>query len=475
MNTLISFNPFNKNLEKIVPDDLAVLRNVAEGWYIEYKGQLVSLKSIGKSISAFANHYGGWLFYGIEEANDGSKTAGNFPGLDQSEVASLIEQIRNAVKDVINPSPYYEYKILTGPSTQIGLPDNKSVVLVLIPSGPNAPYIHSDGRIYRRVADSSDPKQETDRFILDQLWQRGQNSQAKLASFLQTKLTLSKGEDEVSYFELFLLPDPLGASGQRSNLTFDQFVELMTDTATPGVSILCDNIYTMADGFIGRQISTNDPYNLVSTWRHYRNGFSVVSSPFSSTLIDGISDGGWLYGYKHEIAFLKLIRDRRHSSSYLLDINQLLLVVMGTINQQRLLMEYGGIKGPLYAKAVFRNIWRRIPFLDTERYIRLVSKLGFPIIQFTDIFAPSDTTFDSLVLIPENEKQDEEKQDKNEPVLSQARSAGYILGPILNAVGVSIKAVLPDESDNEDDEFEWWEAALLRTPNVIKHRAGLSI
>ncbi|MCP4607571.1 MAG: ATP-binding protein [Planctomycetes bacterium] len=468
MNALVSFNPFNKTLEKLVPDDLAVLREVAEGWYIEYKGQLVRVKSIAKSISAFANHYGGWLFYGIEEADDGSNTAGSFPGLDQSDVTLLIEQIRNAVKDVINPSPYYEYKILTGPSAEIGLPNNKSVVVVTIPSGPNAPYIHSDGRIYRRVADSSDPKPETDRFILDQLWQRGQKSQAQLASFLQTELILSKGEDELSYFELFLLPDPLGAAGQHSNLTFDQFVELMTDTTIPGTSVPCDNFYTMAGGFIGRQISTNDPYNLVFTWRHYTNGFSVVSVPFASAPIDTIEIGGWLHGYEQETTLLKLIPSRRHSTSHLLDINQLLLVIVGAINQQRRLMELGGIRGPLYAKAALRNIWRRIPFLDTERYIRLVSEYGFPVIQFTEEFAPRGTTFDSLVLIPENDMKNDRVQDTNELGRNQGWRAAHILGQILNAVGLSIKAVLPDE-DEKDQEFEWWNAA-LRAPNVGKHR-----
>lgn len=453
-------------------DNLAILRNVAEGWYVEYKSQIVPVKSIAKSIAAFANHYGGWLFYGIGEANDGSNTAGDFPGLDQGEVELLIERIRNAAKDVVNPSPYYEYKILTGPCAEIGLPDNKSVVVILIPSGPNAPYIHSDGRIYRRIADSSDPKPETDRFILDQLWQRGQSSQAKLTSFLQTELTLSKGEDETCYIELFFLPDPLGASGQRSNLKFAKFIELMTDTTTPGISVLCDNFYTMADGFVGRDVNINNPYNLVLTWRHFRNGFSVISVPFSSTLIGEIRSGGWLHGYEQENAFVQLIQDRRHNDSYLLDINQLLFMVMGIITQQRRLMEHGDIKGPLYAKAVLRNIWRRVPFLDTERYIRQISEHGLPVIQFSEEFAPPGTTFDSLVLIPENDTEDDETQDENEPIRNQARSASYILGYILNAIGIPIKTILPDEDDSEDNELEWWNAA-QRTPDVSKHRAQL--
>lgn len=465
MNNIIPFNPFNKSLKEIIPSDLVVLRDVVEGWYIEYKSQIVPTSSIAKSLAAFANHYGGWLFYGIKEAQDGSNKAGDFLGLDPNEVVLLVERIRNAAKDCINPAPYYEFEILEGPCDEIGLSNNKSIVVVLIPNGPNAPYINSDGRIYRRVADASDPKPETDRFILDQLWQRGQKSQATLASFLQTEATLSEGEGEVSYMDLFLLPDPLGATGQRSDLTFNQFVEFLSDTKAP-VNHVYDNFFPMADGFIGRDVNTNDPYNLVSTWKHYKNGFSVISMPFPSALIGEITDGGWLHGYEQEASFIQLAHKKKHSASQLLDINQVLFFVMSAINQQRYLMEHGKIKGPLYAKAVLRNIWRRVPFLDTENYIQLIAKHGFPIIQFDKEFAPYGTTFDSLVLIPENNAEDE-----NDPIDSQATSAVYILVPILNALGISVRAVL-SESEEELTIAEWWRAT-LRVSNVNKHRAGL--
>ena len=472
MNDLVSFNPFNKKLEEIIPDDLAILRSVTEGWYVEYKGQIVSVKSIAKSIAAFANHYGGWLFYGIEESSDGSNTAGSFPGLDQSKIVLLIERIRNAAKDVVNPSPYYEYEILTGPCAEIGLPDNRSIVVVLIPSSPNSPHIHADGRIYRRIADASDPRSETDRFILDQLWQRGQNSQEKLATFLQDEPVLSKGEDETSYIELYLLPDPLGAARQRTDLTFDLFTKLMTDTSTPGLSFLCDNFFPMANGFIGRDVNTNDPYNLVSTWKHYNNGFSIVSLPFSSSRIGSITYGGWLHGYDQEFSFLQLMKESSHKTSYLLDVNPVLFSITGAIAQQRRLMKHGNIKGSLYAKAVLRNIWRRIPFLDTKKYISLISEQGFPIIQFTEEFAPYGTTFDSLVWIPEVDSEDNSTHPDTDLIIIQVGSAARIISHILNALGIATKAAFPIQDNNGNNEFEWWNAS-FRINEVAKHRAKL--
>ena len=282
MAVVLPFNPFGKDLAKIEAGDLSVLRGVAEGWYIEYKGDLVPQKNIAKSVSAFANHYGGWLFYGVQGARDGSNTAGSFQGLSKADVATLIQRIRNAAIDSINPAPYYDHKILVGPCDEIDLPPERHIVIVQVPSGPDAPYIHMDGRIYRRIADVSDPEHETDRFILDQLWQRRQRAQERLAAFLQTEPELSEGEANIPYLQLFLLPDPLGASRQRSTIKLDKFIKLLSDPTTPGLSIPCDNFFSMADGLIGRQIGNGDPYHLSITWKHYFNGSSTILIPLSS-------------------------------------------------------------------------------------------------------------------------------------------------------------------------------------------------
>ena len=72
MNPL-RYNPFSKHLDDLEPSDLSILRDVAEGWYVEYKIAVPSPNSIAKSISSFANTYGGWLFYGVAESHDGRR------------------------------------------------------------------------------------------------------------------------------------------------------------------------------------------------------------------------------------------------------------------------------------------------------------------------------------------------------------------------------------------------------------------
>ena len=80
-------NKFKKRLEDIVADDLEVLKETAEGWYVEYKRELVRARAIAKSVTSFANQYGGWLFIGVDENEE--RKAGTFPGVLVSESSSL--------------------------------------------------------------------------------------------------------------------------------------------------------------------------------------------------------------------------------------------------------------------------------------------------------------------------------------------------------------------------------------------------
>jgi len=48
------YSPFQKELSKLQPHDLAQLREASEGWYIEYKQEAPNASTIAKSISALA-------------------------------------------------------------------------------------------------------------------------------------------------------------------------------------------------------------------------------------------------------------------------------------------------------------------------------------------------------------------------------------------------------------------------------------
>ena len=72
------YNPFGKIIREIDTGDLSTLRDVSEGWYVEYKSEVPDAPSIAKSISALANTYGGWIFYGIDETDSSEKKGRQF-------------------------------------------------------------------------------------------------------------------------------------------------------------------------------------------------------------------------------------------------------------------------------------------------------------------------------------------------------------------------------------------------------------
>jgi predicted HTH transcriptional regulator len=182
-----AYSPFGRELEEIQPSDLAVLKTVSEGWYIEYKEMFPGQASVAKSISAFANTYGGWLFYGIKESSDGERSAGAFPGIDVQTAATNDQQIRQAATEKINPIPYFVTRVLRGPDPSIGLAPDKAIIMVYVPQGVDAPYLHATGRIYTRVGDASEPTYITDRHTLDLLTARSEKTKSKFTQFVHSR------------------------------------------------------------------------------------------------------------------------------------------------------------------------------------------------------------------------------------------------------------------------------------------------
>ena len=45
--------PFDKDISDLLAEDLEGLRQVHEGWYVEYKAEAISPRQIAKGLSAF--------------------------------------------------------------------------------------------------------------------------------------------------------------------------------------------------------------------------------------------------------------------------------------------------------------------------------------------------------------------------------------------------------------------------------------
>lgn len=190
------YTPFPvKEISQIAAVDLETLSTVNEGWYIEYKRELPNQSAIAKSISALANTYGGWFFVGVAQLSESQNVAGSCPGLPRADIDAALQKIRQSVAEHLNPAPHFEYQVVWGPNEAMQLPANYGVVCVEVNQGPRAPHVHSSGRIFRRVADSSEPIFENDRHQLDLLWDRRQKIDDEYKAWIEREPELSKSDE----------------------------------------------------------------------------------------------------------------------------------------------------------------------------------------------------------------------------------------------------------------------------------------
>lgn len=391
-----SYNPFNKPFREIQVADLQMLSSVSEGWYVEYKGQIPSAESIGKSISSFANQYGGWLFYGIDADSNGNNLPTSYPGIGVDEWSRVQDRLSSAASAHIAPVPFFESRFLQGPVDEIGLGFGRGIVVVYVPRGIDAPFVHSSGRIYRRVADQSTPVPENDRSALDQLWRRRDKAREDLREFLLQGPELSKGESEWPRLSIYFFSDPLGDRGYRSNLDVEGFREVAQSVDERHFDFSLDSVFSGTDSFFGRQCAGNNGAGFCPILRHYFDGTTVASLPIRTYPLDGAQGRRELLRYVNGQRFLDLLTERGMGRVNWFDLNILLALYVGAYVKHRKLCERGGIVAPTFTKSRFSSLWRKVPFVDAASYLSALEANGIPLIQEDEIWSPPTLEIDSF-------------------------------------------------------------------------------
>ena len=393
------FTPFDKEHDELSAGDLESLRDVSEGWYVEYKSQLPRTRDLAKSLSSFANQYGGWLFLGVDEIHD-SSTAGTCPGIDNDKIPEVLESLRNAAKDIVRPQVIYQHRVLEGPVETIGLSSNRSVVVVRVPEGSNTPYIHNDGRIYIRIGDSSTPT--TDKATFDLLYRRGEDRRSYLTALIEKSPELSNDEEDNSYLHLSILSDPYQTLGYWYQGSYSDFCTVMN-----GDSIPFDNIFTAPEGFVARQVAMNNRYNRLLTWEFSRNCNSFVTIPIptlplknSDAILASDLAASW-QPYSIGVKFWTSLVSKGLEESRILNLNLLLPLVGAIVSRHRRIVGTANVRGPFYIKGRIENVWRTIPFIDICEYMTHVEKFDFPVVQASDLMVPIGTSLDTFVVSPE--------------------------------------------------------------------------
>ena len=395
------YTPFDVDLYDVTESHLSGLRNVAEGWFVEYKSEVPKPRALARSLASFANRHGGWLFLGVQE-NSRDNTAASFRGLRDTDVPDVVEQLRNAAKDLIQPTAPFFHHTLRGPLSGIDLQSERSIVIVRVPEGASPPYVHNDGRIYIRTGDSSSPVFANDRTTLDLLHRKAENKAAMLEDLIYRSPAASEAEKNTTYINLALCSDPFQVLGHWYSGSFTEFATVMKDSPLP-----FDNIYTSQDGFVARQTFGNERYKRLFTWEFSRTCNSFVTVPLSTLQVPPTRfDGSFYYldewsQYDNGEEFVSRLAEKDLRFTRILNLNMLVTLIGGIIARHCSLAGLARVKGPFYVKARIENAWRVVPFIDTSEYVSHIETFGVPVVQDSDLTAPLGDWPEGFIAIPE--------------------------------------------------------------------------
>lgn len=376
------YNPFSaKDLADLRAGDLSVLKEVTEGWYIEYKEQLSNAKTIAKSVSSFSNTYGGWLIYGVEE-DETTNTAKSFPGLPKADLDKSLKRIQQSVAANMNPASYFETKVLNGPEPSIKLAKDRMVLCVHVPKSNDTPHVHSNGCIYRRVGAGSEPQPETDRHQLDMLWGRKRELDKEYAQWIAREPELSKGEAARPYLRLLLEGDLFRLEGKKWDLSIDSIMSTLNDPNS-GMTLPIEACFPCDRGMVARQTSSLARHgDFALTWIIGSGLRCEVWVPINVFLIDepDFFFSKELENYKGSDRFLQILQNARATNARILDLNQLFDILLAISGKYLALLDANGTsRKEIHAKVMLGGLWRSVPFLDSEIILDRFEKYGLPL------------------------------------------------------------------------------------------------
>ena len=437
---MTSYSPFDKPVSELESVDLAVLREVPESWHVEYKLAINDAKTLAKALGALANTYGGWLIIGVKEDNGAENMVQEFPGLTDEELSLLLQRLGSSINAHLRPVPHYEHRVLKGPCEEIGLSNDKAIVVVHVPTSVHTPHLHSDGRVYQRVGDTSQPQPIKERRLLDELWQRADRVRQTTRLWIEDDPELSGAEGTRPYLRLLFTPDPWNEKYRLPMMSPERFQEML-NKPSQGMSIPFDSVFSTHDGYIARHIFENNPRNLGLTLdihRDYSCDIVVPLNPFN-----GVADqlrqalGGT---YEHADSYIQLLIDRGYWRGNdlmeldVVDLNPLLSTLIAITSQYRALLRLVTSDPTFHYKARILQAWRKVPFLDVPQIIDSFTRYGVPMLLSDEVTIPPGTDPDTFVLLKTRAADDIETVESFDQGVIAATS---ILSRVFVSFGIS--------------------------------------
>lgn len=397
-----SYTPFpGKALTDLAAGDLNTLTSVQEGWYVEYKRELPNSRTIAKSLAAFANTYGGWLFIGVNERSKEESVAETCPGIPRNQVDTALQTVRAAANSHLNPTPHFETQVIWGPNPDLQLQEDFAVICVQTPQSVQTPHLHSSGMIYRRVADSSEPKPETDRHQLDSLYARGDKMNDEYKRWIERIPERQNDQQQQPYLRLLLEADLCRREDKEWGLSIKEIKETLNDP-NAGPMFPLETIYPSGIGIIARQTSSlhrHEDFGL--TWI-VKNGLRceiwLPINTYSTIAPDDLREHFGKYQRADE--FIGMLQSAKAKDSRIMEINQLWMVMAAASSMYlNLLAKANATPNEIYAKAILGGVLHTTPFLDSSIILDRMKRHGLPLCPTDTAMIPGGTDASSFFKI----------------------------------------------------------------------------
>lgn len=391
------YNPFDKQIgEKLDETDLASLvqNQVSEGWFVEYKSVFPDKAKIGHSIASFANTDGGWYIVGVQEQQ---RVATSICGFSLHGHPDPLSTVREIAKTHISPVPAFYPQLVT-------LASGQSVLAVYVPPEQETPFISKNGRVYRRVNDSSDPVPENDRHAFDRLIDAGREQAKRFQAFCCDDRSFSQAEASSPWMRIYLVPYPTG-SFDKSNMLFDDEPDkLLQRSQLP---------FTIPLGELGSGVTGHLPFNYLQdspggislrqalqgqaafntlTMQLDVNGRAKIFIPLSHCVRH------WNAGNIHAVKSAasrstlgRIMNDWDEQEWRLLsfvDIAELWLTIATLVTYYRDWLDTSPPAFKLRTSIQLENTWRHVAFYDDDTWAEHVDARNLPILDRGDIWLP---------------------------------------------------------------------------------------
>jgi len=380
------YNPFEKGIDDLTFDDIKTLedREIKEGLFIEYKSGFTIPTKISHSVASFANTHGGWYFVGID--SDHTNIPTGFPGFSLTDFNKPLEHIRNIIKDHVDPFPKYYTKL-------IELEDERAILILEIPESDETPHITKDGRIYRRNAEGSDPVIETNRYVLDRLYEKSENFEKKIQHFCRRDIVVSEAE-KYPWIELYLMPYPL------NRLKIPDFYEMgflkdlnekingqtkleIPDLLSFSSSIPFNNVRASIGSIVFRQINVGSLPFMTLTFELFSNGNAKIVIPLQLIKREANLD----------TPVWKLLNSKLENEDFdlflIIDGFKVFSIFITLLQKYFDILKSVGWQDDVLIAYKIDQIWRTILYLESKTMEEHINKYGIPICQRESAWIPS--------------------------------------------------------------------------------------